>query len=515
MTERYDVLVVGGGATGCGLVRDLAMRGARALLVEQGDLCHGTSGRFHGLLHSGGRYVTRDPQAAQECIRENRIVRRIAAACVEDTGGIFAWLGDDPEDYPAEFQEGCRAAGIECQEISGASARQEEPLLNPLVQRAFKVPDAAIQSFNLTEANVRAATAHGATVRLRTKLTGLVVEQGRIVAADLTAPDGSDPERVEIGCLASAAGIWAGKVAQLAGADIAMDPGWGVMVIMNGRLCRQVVNRCRPPGDADIVVPVGTVCIVGTTDRTIDRLEGYEITRAEVREVIAGGAELLPAVDQRLVLRVFAGARPIYDPTAGQSRDDSRFLSRSHTVIDHEQDGIENFVSIVGGKLTTYRLMAEDAADRVARKLHLTAPCRTAEEPLPGSEKQRGWMLGGRLEHNEGPARGGADADLVCECELVTRGNLEAFFAEHPSAPLDDALRALRLGMGPCQGCFCALRALGIRQIGIDEGERALEVLRDFLEERMRGNRSILWGDQARQHRLTEIVYRELLAVDR
>jgi glycerol-3-phosphate dehydrogenase len=514
MSERYDVLVVGGGATGAGLLRDLALRGARALLVEQGDLCHGTSGRFHGLLHSGARYVTRDPRAAEECIRENRILRRVAAGCVEDTGGIFAWLRDDPEDYPSQFVAGCGVAGIECEEIPAAAARREEPLLSPAVQRAFRVPDAAVQSFDLTAANVHAAVAEGATVRLRTRLTGVVIEQGRVVAAELTDGDGGS-SRVEIGCLASAAGIWAGTVARMAGDDIAMDPGWGVMVIMNGRLCRQVVNRCRPPGDADIVVPVGTVCIAGTTDRTLDSLEDYEITRQEVREVVEGSAELIPAIEEARVLRVFAGARPIYDPAGRQSGDPSRFLSRSHTVIDHAAHGVENFVSIVGGKLTTYRLMAEDTADRVAGKLGLTAPCRTAEEPLPGSQSGRSWVLGGRLEANEDPSRGGADADLVCECELVSRSMLERFFAERPGAPLDDALRALRLGMGPCQACFCALRAAGIRAAGIPDEADGLAPLRAFLEERMRGNRPILWGDQARQHGLTEIIYREVLAVDR
>lgn len=515
MTESFDALVVGGGATGCGLLWDLAMRGARTLLVEQGDLCHGTSGRFHGLLHSGARYAVRDPKAALECIRENRVVRRIAAACVEDTGGIFVWLRDDPDDYPSQFLAGCRAAGIDCEEIPVETARREEPLLNPAAQRVFRVPDAAVQSFDLAGANVRAAVAEGAKVRLRTRLSGVVVEHGRVVAAELSDADGGSPRRVEVGCLVSAAGIWAGGVARLAGDDIDMAPGWGLMVIMNQRLCRQVVNRCRPPGDADIVVPVGTVCIAGTTDRTQDTLEDYPITRGEVREVIEGTAELLPAIEEGRVLRVFAGARPIYDPVAVETGGESRYLSRSHTVIDHAEHGIENFVSVVGGKLTTYRLMAEDTADVVAKKLGLTAPCRTAEEPLPGSEDGRSWALGGRLERNEDPARGGADSDLVCECELVTRQMVESFFAEHPGAALDDALRALRLGMGPCQGCFCALRAAGIREAGLEDGGSGLGALRDFLEERMRGNRSILWGDQARQHRLTEIVYREVLAVDR
>ena len=73
-----DVLVVGGGATGTGLARDLALRGLRVVLVEQGDLAHGTTGRYHGLLHSGGRYVVRDPTSARDCAAENQVLRRVA-----------------------------------------------------------------------------------------------------------------------------------------------------------------------------------------------------------------------------------------------------------------------------------------------------------------------------------------------------------------------------------------------------------------------------------------------------
>lgn len=511
MTQSYDALVVGGGATGAGLVRDLARRGVRSLLVEQGDLCHGTSGRFHGLLHSGARYAVRDPQSARECIHENRIVRRIAAHCVEDTGGLFCWLRGDPEDYPPAFLDGCRAADVDVEEVPPDTVWASEPLVSRQLARAFRVPDASVQSFDLVAANVRDAEAHGAEVRRRTQLAGVDVREGRVTGVELEDVRTGERERVEVGVLCSAAGVWAGRVAELAGLQLELSPGWGIMVITNQRLCRAVVNRCRPPADADIVVPVGTVTIAGTTDRTMDMLEGYEITRQEVRDVVETSAELIPALVDERILRVFAGARPLYDPSHDPSA--GRMLSRSHTVVDHAAAGVENFVSIVGGKLTTYRLMAEHTADAACAKLGVSAACRTADDPLPQSEDQRTWWLGDRLEGNE-EARDGSDADLVCECELVTRPALEAFVSALPNCRLDDMLRGLRLGMGPCQGCFCALRAAAVREQLQPVGAGALEPLQAFLEERLKGNRPILWGDGARQHRLTEIVYREVFALD-
>src|SRR2546427_9971078 len=148
-----DVLVVGGGATGTGLARDLALRGLRVVLVEQGDLAHGTTGRYHGLLHSGGRYVVRDPTSARDCAVENQVLRRVASWCVEDTGGVFCWLEGDPEDYPELFLAGCRDAGVEVEEISAGAALRRESLLSPSLRRAFLVPDATVQSFELVVGN--------------------------------------------------------------------------------------------------------------------------------------------------------------------------------------------------------------------------------------------------------------------------------------------------------------------------------------------------------------------------
>src|SRR5439155_3967551 len=129
-------------------------------------------------------------------------------------------------------------------------------------------------------------------------VVGVGVEAGRVRWADLEDARGGDRERVEVGFLASAAGYWAGRVASLAGVEVAMAPGWGTMVVMNQRLSMRVVNRCRPPGDGDILVPVGPVSILGTTDTTLDT-DRYEITPEEVRSIVTEGAAMVPAAAER------------------------------------------------------------------------------------------------------------------------------------------------------------------------------------------------------------------------
>ena len=93
-----DVVIIGGGATGVGVLRDAAMRGLKAILVERVDLAQGTTGRYHGLLHSGGRYVVSDPESATECAEENAILKRIHPDAVEATGGLFVSVSGDDDD---------------------------------------------------------------------------------------------------------------------------------------------------------------------------------------------------------------------------------------------------------------------------------------------------------------------------------------------------------------------------------------------------------------------------------
>ena len=192
-----DVLVVGGGATGAGLMRDLSRRGLRCLMIDKGDLGSGTSGRYHGLLHSGARYIARDVQAARECIHENHTLRRIAPACVEDTGGLFVATPDDPDDYVEQFAERCAAADIPCEEVAVAEVLRLEPALNPRIRRAFRVPDASLEPWQLIEANFAEARDRGSSAFAYHQLVGLERNGGYIGAATIADVRSGSVERID------------------------------------------------------------------------------------------------------------------------------------------------------------------------------------------------------------------------------------------------------------------------------------------------------------------------------
>ena len=518
---EVDVVVVGGGATGAGVLRDLAMRGIRALLVERGDFTSGTSGRYHGLLHSGARYVESDPTSARHCAEENAILRRIAPATLENTGGYFVATPDDPDDYVERFPAACAAAGVEAEPVRLAELFAAEPLLNRGIRAAYRVPDASLEPWELVDANLASAREHGADAWRYHALTGVERDRdGAVRAARLE--DRRTGERRTVACRAviSAAGAWAGEVAALAGAELTMSPGKGSMLILSRRLTASVVNRLAEPGDGDIIVPVHTVCILGTTDITVPDPDEVSVTRAEVDALLADGERLVPGLAGARVLRAYAGARPLYDAAALEGEHgESREISRAHHVIDHgRRDGIGGFWSIVGGKLTTYRLMAAEVVDAVSASLGNRVPCRTADEELPGPAAGTAYWLGDRLAAHE--ADGGGDAELVCECEMVTHARLERAIDERGDSSLDDLRRTTRLGMGPCQGAFCMVRAAAALADRAARGElppRAPDpsaALIEFIAERQRGTRPIAWGDQLAEHALTAGIFRGTLAID-
>jgi glycerol-3-phosphate dehydrogenase len=522
-SAEVDVVVIGGGATGAGVLRDLAMRGLRATLVERGDFTSGTSGRYHGLLHSGARYVESDPVSARHCMEENAVLRRIAPGTIEPTGGYFVATPDDPDDYLERFSAACALAGIEAEPMTLEALFRAEPLLNREIRAAYRVPDAALEPWELVDATLASAREHGAEAHRYRPVVGFELDADGAISAVHTR-DARTGEARTIACRAviSAAGAWAGRVAELAGATLKMSPGKGSMLILNRRMTSAVVNRLAPPGDGDILVPVHTVCILGTTDITIEDPDDARVTRDEVDALLADGERLVPGLSGSRILRAYAGSRPLYDAAEIEGtthHDESREISRAHHVIDHgTRDGVGGLWSIVGGKLTTYRLMARDVVDAVAAALGNEAPCRTGDEVLPAPAGRSPYWLGDRLAAVE--AEGGGDADLVCECELVTRRRLASALDERADSSLDDLRRTTRLGMGPCQGAFCIPRAAAM----LDErradgrldpaGPDPNLALRSFAAERFRGTRPIAWGDQLTELWLAAGMMRGTMAAD-
>lgn len=521
--KEYQVVIIGGGATGVGILRDLCMRGISTLLIEKGDLNNGASGRFHGLLHSGGRYAAKDIEAAQECIAENVILRKIGGDFVEETEGMFVRLSSDDPLYKEDWIDGCEKAGIPVTQLTLSEAKELEPALSPNVAEAFLVPDAAIDGFRMTWQNVASAKNYGAELLTYCEVIGILSENGKITGVEIKNTVTGETSAIACEIVVNAAGGWAGKVAALAGLSVRVQPDKGTLIAFNHRIISHVVNRLHKSSDGDIFVPHGPITILGTSSIPVDDPEDTSTSRAEVEKLLKVGEELLPSVRSSRILRVYAGSRPLYIPEGGAL---GRGASRGFAILDHDDDGLYGMFTIVGGKFTTYRLMAEKLSDQVAKKIGNNEPCRTAEETLvnPPTEDEKeevrkifpayglqpaatrlGKVRFGRVAKalKDDPSK----KMLVCECENITLAEVEEIANEETTHNLSDLRRRTRIGMGMCQGTFCVLRAAAAFYRAKGGKVDPLKEIKDFLESRYKGIRPVLFGKTLREAEFTRALY--------
>ena len=510
-----DVLVIGGGVTGSGVMRDLALRGIRCLLIDRQDLCAGASGGNHGLLHSGGRYVSTDPESAAECARENALLKRLAPQCIEDTGGLFVAVEGDDADFAARFPALCAAAGVACEVLTTAEARRLEPRISERVIAACRVPDAAIDPFHLAMENVdQARQANGSEYRAHARVEGFDIANGEIRAALCRDPRSGSRIAIRARQYVNAGGAWAMDIARLAGCrDVELRYAKGTILVHHERVGHHVINRLRPPGDGDILVPGGTVSLLGTTSSRCDDLEHVVPTADEIDRNIREGAAMIPSLAGSRYTRAFSRVRPLL--VSANTSD--RAASRGFALFDHEAQGLANFCTITGGKLTTFRLMAEKTVDLVARRLGVSTPCATGVTPLPRGAEGR-WTEPGAAPRAWYRA-GNADDMILCECEMVPRSAIDDIVAAAPDGAASVSLEAIalrsRVGKGPCQGAFCGIRVSSyLYDRGRYTDATGLVKLREFLDERFKGQRTVIWGQQAAQIELAEAVHCGLMGLD-
>ncbi len=421
-----DVVVIGAGIAGAGIARDLALRGVSVTLVEKGAPAAGATGRCHGLLHSGARYAVKDLASAAECARENLILKNIAPLYTEDTGGLFLAVSEEEATYGDTLQKACKAASIPLEEISPAGSP------NPAALRSMRTNDGSVDPFLLTLANLYDAHVNGARIMTHTDVkdirAGYVhLSDGRTLKADV---------------IVNAAGHECGTL--VSGLEI--QPNKGTILVTERRICDMVVNRMRMPGNGDIIVPGHLTSLIGTTSvNSTDTIA----TRGEYRDLMREAMVLIPSIKNVRIIRAFSGVRPLV------GNGDGRELSRDYRIFENE-----GIVTVAGGKLTTYRHIAEQAADKVMRLLGAHGECRT-RSVLPD------------ILNKEAPE------GLLCNCESAKRRVMGMDFLKP-----EDMWKYNRLGFGACQGMRCAKNTLN---------EPA------FLEERWKGEKPVLNESQLKQ----------------
>jgi glycerol-3-phosphate dehydrogenase len=379
MNTQPNVIVIGAGFTGCAVAHDLALRGLKVTVVDRGEIASGTSGRTHGLLHSGGRYCVTDPEAAIECIQENITLRKIAKQCIEFNGGLFVALNEDDLIFSERFAASAENCGIPIESLSSKKVLELEPNLNPGVLTAFTVPDGTFDPLRLALAFAAHAVSNGASFFPHHEVKSLKLDgKGNVIG--VIACNRHENRDVELfsDIVINATGAWAGDITAMAGARVPVIPTPGVMVAYDQRLIQRVINRLNEPGDGDILIPQRRMMVIGTTSFEVEDVNYIPIDKDQVLQMRASAIELVPMVKKTRERGAYMSARPLI-----KSNSIGRSLSRTFKCFDHlENEGINGIVTITGGKATTCRAMAETTANIVCKKLGINVACITKEVVL-------------------------------------------------------------------------------------------------------------------------------------
>jgi len=395
---RFDLLVIGGGATGCGVARDLALRGRRVALVEQEDIASGTSSRSSRLIHGGVRYLEQGALGLVfEASAERRRLLRLAPHLVrplEFTWPVYegaripAWklgAGLTLYDLLALFRNVGRHRLLNARDV----AAREPRLRRAQLRAGATYWDAATDDARLTLATAIDAIGAGAVVLTHTRVEGLLREGGRVAGADVTDERSGRRLAVRARVVVNAAGPWSDRIRAMddpdarTGATVRGSKGAHIAVPRD-RVGNVGALTLLVPDDGRVffVLPAERLTIIGTTDTdTQEPPESVRASDADVAYLLAAANAYFP--EARLtaadVVSAWAGVRPLA-AQAGAS-DTPSGASREHAIAR----SASGLISVTGGKLTTYRAMAAQIADVVERALGGRAGrSPTADRPLPG-----------------------------------------------------------------------------------------------------------------------------------
>ncbi len=527
--EAYDVIVIGGGSTGTAVARDCAMRGLRTVLIERDDIASATVGTCAGMISSGFKYYE-EPEIMDMCSNEVVHFRNIARHIVAKLPILFPLLdlaelssgGKGMDEYSKRVEE----RGVPPFLFLTPEATLEiEPMLNPDLMASGYIEEYFIDPFRLCVLQALSARQHGADIRTYCEIVAIHTRDGHVEGVSVHNRLTGQAEQINGKIIVNATGPWAGKIAALAGTKVELRLNKGAHIILDRRVVNVGVTTRSVDRRWIYMYPHENTTLIGTT--ALDTWEDPDrlVTTADEIEYLLKSFEwVVPSIRQARIIRTMEGVRPMA-PIWKVPEDD---VTRGYEIIDHGNEGVEGFLTFIGGKLVMCRHMAEAVTDIACKKLGMSAECRTHLEPLPGMERDID-VVALAAEYNVSQhalermrvRRGTGALDVlallkehpewrtvICTCEPVTEAELRYVIREEFPHTLNDLRRRVRIGTGPCQATFCVHKAAAIfaEERELDGSQLQLEIL-DFLAERWKGKRQSFRGVQVDQEELTQGIY--------
>src|SRR5258706_7297599 len=529
-----DLIVIGGGVNGVGVLRDATLRGFSVSLFERNDLAFGASGNSSGMIHGGPRYLSYDPDVTYSSCLDSGHIQRVAPHLlfripflmpVFEQSGLLAQATLAAYDGFFTLYDKYQPlkAGKAHVRLSADDMATLEPGLVPS-QGGVSFDEWGIDGARLCVANARDAMERGAEVRVHTTVLEV-----------LRREDGSaygvryrDRQTGEVGVrtarlVVNATGAWAPLTAALGGLApeaARLRPGKGIHVFLDRRVTNYAIVAKAIDGRQVFLMPWQNLSVLGTTDDDYyGDLDDVVATGDEVRYLFQAVERVVPSIRDARAIGTSGAVRPTL---FGWGVNEDR-LSREHEILDHAQHGADGLYSMVGGKLASYRLFSEGVTDVIARRLGRGAPCQSHTLALPGGDEAVDPMrlvLGGgmgavtatRPEDPHGSRslrilermrKDPREAAVVCACEPVTVAEVRYVLDQELAVSVEDVSRRTRLGLGACGGMRCAARCGRIVADATGKSPaQGLAMAMRFLRAAARRRSAAIGAAQARQEAL-------------
>jgi glycerol-3-phosphate dehydrogenase len=531
---QTDVLIIGGGVNGTGLARDLAKRGARVILCEKGDFAGGATGASSGMIHGGPRYLLNDVETTAHSCEDSGYIQKIVphllfripflVPLTRDAGRLAPVLHDvyfTVYDRYAVLKNGLPHA-----RLTGEEMLAIEPGLRGDFQGGVTLDEWGIDCGRLCLLNALDAAAFGAEIRTYTEVVGLLRdESGAVVGARLREAGQVEVSEVRAKVVVNCGGPWAERIAGHAGGGVRLRPGKGVHLIYEKRLTNFAVITQAVDGRQVFIMPYQNETWIGTTDDDYyGDLDDMWATQDEILYLQEAIERLLPGIRHQRLIGTRVGVRNTIFGW-GAHEDD---LSRRYEIVDHRSLGAPGLFSLLGGKLASFRIQSEEAADAVCERVGVHGHSETHLHKLPGGdslpdegELARVYgidrLAARRLVYRHGSLASrvldvGRETDtgfsVVCPCEPTLECEVRYCIRHEYVTRLGDLMTRCRIGMGACQGLHCGLRAaqLFAEERGLDASDER-EALMDLLTRRWRAARPVLTGQQLAQAELLMTQY--------
>ena len=527
---KFDVIIIGGGCTGAGMVRDCALRGLKTLLVERGDVCSETTGTCAGMISGGVKYLL-EPKIVAQCAKESLIIWRIANNIMFRTPILWTIttrkmkkLARAMVPMYSEFLKMREGGKIFI--ASREEALKWEPRLSSIVQEAVFFEELFVDPWRLTLHSIIDAQNHGAVIKTYTKVVSLLKDQNTIYGVRVQNMKTNEIEDITAKYVVNAGGPWVPQICKMAGIDYKLRLNKGSHIIFDRRVSNIGLVCTAYDARNAYMFPHENTTILGVTAIDVfDEPDNIKPEYNDVEYLLSSMETIMPDLRKHRIIRTFVGVRPMLYKYGVEEGD----VTRGFKIIDNEKkNDINGFITIAGGKLVTHRIMAEKATNLICDKLGIEKTCETAMKPLPGatgkvdvealSEKYKlDFHVTKRLAIRHGPKAEDILSRLdsnpeynstICTCESATNVEMRHCIQNEYAMHLDDLRRRLRIGSGPCQGTGCIFKAISVLndELNYPMDESNVDLL-DFLNERWKGIWPALRGEQLSESELSQGIY--------